>query len=102
MIAERIKELRTERNLTQAELARKLGLTRGGVNSWEQSLSLPSLQCLVTLTQFFNTSADYLLGLTDRTSINVSGLQDKDIALVSDIIDRLKDDPTTKHYSKED
>lgn len=92
MIAERIKELRTEKNLTQAELARKLGLTRGGVNSWEQSLSLPSLQCLVTLSQFFNTSADYLLRLSDRTSINVSGLRDRDIALVNDIIDRLREE----------
>jgi transcriptional regulator with XRE-family HTH domain len=92
MIAERIRELRTEKNMTQAELAKKLGLTRGGVNSWEQSLSLPSLQCLIMLTQYFNTSADYLLGLTDRTSINVSGLKNKDIALVGDIINRLKEE----------
>ncbi|MCL2638501.1 MAG: helix-turn-helix domain-containing protein [Oscillospiraceae bacterium] len=90
MIAERIKELRTEKNLTQAELARKLGLTRGGVNSWEQSLSLPSLQYLVLLAKFFNTSADFLLGLSDRTSINVEGLREKDIALANEVIERLK------------
>jgi transcriptional regulator with XRE-family HTH domain len=90
MIAERIKELRIEKNLTQAELARKLGLTRGGVNSWEQSLSLPSLQYLVLLAKFFNTSADYLLGLSNRISINVEGLRERDIALANEVIERLK------------
>jgi len=92
MIAEKIKELRTERNLTQAELARKLGLTRNGVNSWEQSLSLPSIQYLILLAKFFNTSADYLLGLSDRTSVDVTNLSNRDITLVSDIIERLKEE----------
>lgn len=39
MIADTIKELRLARNWTQAELARRLGITRNGVNAWEQGLS---------------------------------------------------------------
>lgn len=35
MIADTIRELRLARNWTQAELARRLGITRNGVNAWE-------------------------------------------------------------------
>jgi transcriptional regulator with XRE-family HTH domain len=92
MIAERIKELRWERNLTQTELAKKLGLTRAGVNSWEQALSLPSIRYLVDLAKFFHVSTDYMLGLSNRTSIDVVGLSEEDIALISDIASRLRRD----------
>ena len=38
MTADRIKVLREARGWTQAELARRLNITRNGVNSWEQGL----------------------------------------------------------------
>ena len=47
MTSERIKALREARGWTQAELARRLSITRNGVNSWEQGLSMPSPACLV-------------------------------------------------------
>ncbi|MDR2559454.1 MAG: helix-turn-helix domain-containing protein [Oscillospiraceae bacterium] len=92
MVAERIKELRWERNLTQTELAKKLGLTRAGVNSWESSTSLPSIRCLVEMAKFFHVSTDYMLGLSERTSIDVVGLSGEDITLISDIASRLRND----------
>jgi transcriptional regulator with XRE-family HTH domain len=92
MIAEKIRILRTERNMSQSELARKLGLSRNGVNSWEQSLSAPSLTYLVELAKFFHVTTDYLLGLSERTSIDVVGLSEEDIALISDIASRLRRD----------
>lgn len=46
MTADRIKTLREARGWTQAELARRLNMTRNGVNSWEQGLSMPSPLCL--------------------------------------------------------
>ena len=52
MIADKIKALRTSHNLTQAELARRLGITRNGVNSWEQGLSIPSPNYIVELSRF--------------------------------------------------
>ena len=49
MIAEKIKALREARGWSQAELSRRLGITRNGVKSWEQGLSMPSPACLVDL-----------------------------------------------------
>ena len=90
MIANRIKTLREAAGLTQAELARSLSLTRGGVNSWEQGLSTPSPASIVELAKFFKVSTDYLLGVAEGTTINVDGLSDKDVALLTELASRLK------------
>ena len=90
MIADKIKVLRNSQNMTQAELARKLGITRNGVNSWEQALSIPSPNYIVELSKLFGVSTDYLFGLSNQASINVSGLSDEDIALISELVSRLK------------
>ena len=66
MIAEKIKALREARGWSQAELSRRLGITRNGVNSWEQGLSMPSPACLVDLAKVFGVSTDYLLGRTEN------------------------------------
>ena len=90
MIADKIKALRVSHNLTQAELARKIGITRNGVNSWEQGLSTPSTFYIVELSKMFGVSADYLLGLSQQASINVTGLNEKDIALLAELVSRLR------------
>jgi transcriptional regulator with XRE-family HTH domain len=90
MIADRIKELRTARNLTQAALAKKLGITRNAVNSWEQGFSLPSLTYLVELAKFFNVATDYILEISDTTSISTKGLAADEIALITSLIEKLK------------
>lgn len=63
MTADRIKALREARGWTQAELARKMNMTRNGINSWEQGLSMPSPPSLVDLARLFSVSTDYLLGV---------------------------------------
>ena len=91
MTAEKIKGLREARGWTQAELARRLGITRNGVNSWEQGLSVPSPACLVELAKIFSVSTDYLLGIEKLESINVTGLDARDIALLAEMADRLRE-----------
>lgn len=90
MTAERIKVLREARGWTQAELARRLSITRNGVNSWEQGLSMPSPACLVDLAKLFSVSTDYLLGVERLETVNVTGLNEEDIALLTQLADRLR------------
>ena len=87
MIAERIKELRQARGWTQADLARRLSITRNGVNSWEQGLSTPSL---VDLARLFSVSTDYLLGVEPLNTVNVTGLDERDVAILAELADRLR------------
>ena len=91
MTADRIRALREARGWTQAELARRLNITRNGVNSWEQGLSMPSPTCLVDLAKLFSISTDYLLGVERLEMVNVTGLDEKDVAILAQLADRLRE-----------
>ena len=91
MTAERIKALREARGWTQAELARRMSITRNGVNSWEQGLSMPSPTCLVDLAKVFSVSTDYLLVVERLDTVNVTGLNEKDVAMLAQLADRLRE-----------
>ena len=90
MTSDRIKALREARGWTQAELARRMNMTRNGINSWEQGLSMPSPQSLVDLARLFSVSTDYLLGVEKHNTVNVTGLDEKDVALIAQLAERLR------------
>ena len=90
MTADRIKALRESRGWTQAELARRMNMTRNGINSWEQGLSMPSPQSLVDLARLFSVSTDYLRGVEKHNTVNVTGLDEKDVALIAQLAERLR------------
>ena len=91
MTADRIKALREARGWTQAKLARKMNMTRNGINSWEQGLSMPSPPSLVDLARLFSVSTDYLLGVENYSAVNVTGLNEADVALLAQLADRLRE-----------
>lgn len=89
MIADRIKDLREINSMTQSDLAKRLGITRSSVNAWEMGISVPSTQYIVELANTFGVSTDYLLCVHRSASIDVSGLSEKDVALVYQIVNHL-------------
>ncbi|MCI9511057.1 MAG: helix-turn-helix domain-containing protein [Oscillibacter sp.] len=82
MICERIRETRERNGLTQAALAKKLGVTRSAVNSWEIGISAPSVQYLIELCKLFKVSADYLLELSSNETVDISFLDDEEKSMV--------------------
>jgi transcriptional regulator with XRE-family HTH domain len=62
---ERLKEVRTEKNISQSRLAKDTGLSQSAISFWESGDRLPSIQAVIILAKYYNVSADYLLGLTD-------------------------------------
>lgn len=64
MHGERLKELRLNLRLTQDDIADAVGTTRKTVFSWEKG-AIPNGEFLAKLAKALNTSADFLLGLTD-------------------------------------
>ena len=90
MIANQIRYLREQRNLTQADLAKKLGLTRSSVNAWEMGVSTPSVQYVIELAKIFQVSTDYILGVNSSWSISLSGLSDADVQMVCTIVNLLR------------
>ena len=85
MIYDTIKSLRQQANMTQAELARKLDVTRSSVNAWEMGISTPSVQNVVELAAIFHVTTDTILGVSSSQTLDLSDLteeQQKIIALL--------------------
>ena len=65
LFKERLKELRKEKHLSQAQLAKELQTSQRSISSWETGFREPDFETLELLVKFFGVSADYLLGLVD-------------------------------------
>lgn len=89
-IADRIRYLRDKTGMTQAYLAKRLGISRSAVNSWEMSLSSPSLANIVEMMQIFHVSADYLLSSSDRMLIDISSLSGEEQEVILKMISCLQ------------
>ena len=63
IFAQRLRELRQEKGLSMKQLAKELNTTDAAVSNWENEINEPKISYLKTIAQYFNVSADYLLGL---------------------------------------
>lgn len=85
-IADRIRYLRDKSGYTQTDLANRLGISRSAVNSWEMSLSSSSIANIIEMTEVFHVSADYLLSLTDKLTVDISHLNTDEQEVIFKII----------------
>ena len=63
---ERIKSVREDRDLTQAQIGRLLNKSQQGYNHIETGRAELKIEDLIRLCKFYGLSADYLIGLTDK------------------------------------
>lgn len=89
MLNDNIKQLRRAHNMTQVELAEKLGVSKQCVSNWENDYIQPSIEMLIKIADHFKVSTDTLLGLDDKTTLDVTGLSQTEIAHVRQIVDDL-------------
>ena len=74
IFGERLKKLRMSRHLTQDELGEIFNppLAQSTIGTYERGVRQPSLENLITISNYFNVSIDYLLGITDEErTVNV-------------------------------
>ena len=65
MIFKRLRELRREKGLSQAEVAAILGVDRRTYSSYETGVNSINAQTLIKLSSIYSASVDYMLGLSD-------------------------------------
>lgn len=61
-----LKKIREKRGITQIRLSTEVEVSQEAISAYESGKALPSVETLIKLANFLNTSTDYLLGLTDN------------------------------------
>ena len=64
MFSDILKELRADNKHTQADLAKRLGVSKSTVSNWEQNKNEPSFDMLCKICDLYGATTDYLLGRT--------------------------------------
>ncbi|MEG0396486.1 MAG: helix-turn-helix transcriptional regulator [Oscillospiraceae bacterium] len=75
MFCELLKKLRSEKGVSQPQLAQALGVSNGNVGDWERGRSKPGFDAIIALSQYFCVSADFLLELSEDKN---GGLREND------------------------
>lgn len=65
-----LKDLRTEKGLSQDEFAKELGISKGAVSYYETGQRVPDIVVLSAIADYFEVSTDFLLGRTETKSVN--------------------------------
>lgn len=65
MLKDRLKTLRLNKNLTQKDIANKLGTSYQTYQQWERGVRTPKIESLNKLAEIFEVSTDYLTGRTE-------------------------------------
>lgn len=71
----RIKDLRTERGMTQKDLAELLGVVRTTLSNYENEINQLDPQTIRRLCEIFGCTSDYLLGISDRRTPDVTAAE---------------------------
>ena len=78
--ANRIKDLRDEKNMTQIRLSTELEVSQETVSAYEIGKHHPSVKSLMRMAELFNASMDYIMGISPvRYPILENGLPDCDV-----------------------
>lgn len=80
VFADRLKELRSKKNITQKDFAEKIGVTAAALSAYENNVKNPSIAVAKRIAEVFHVSIDWLCGLTDKESY------DEQFETFSDII----------------
>ena len=90
MLGSRIRELRLSLGMSQIEFGNALNVTKQSVSNWENGNIMPSVDMLERIAEKHSVSADYLLDLAPRTTIDVTGLTNEQISHLQLLINDLK------------
>ena len=70
-IADRIQHLRKTKGISQEDLADKIGVSRQAVSKWESEQSIPDMDKIIILSDYFEVTTDYLLkGIENEKQVN--------------------------------
>ena len=84
--ASRLRQLRLDKNLRQEQVAKLIGVNKSAISTYENNTRQPSFDILVRLATLYRVSTDYLLGMTNIRSLDLSGLSDEEVVAFSELV----------------
>ena len=76
----RLKELRAERNMKQSDLAKLLNLSPSAISNYEQGIREMDAEAICKLCSIFNCTADYVLGISDLRTTELTAEEQELVA----------------------
>ncbi len=96
-MSKKLKDLRLEMELTQGQVAKRIGVTSSIVSAYENGIRQPSFDSLIKLAYLYGVSSDYLLGISDRKAVepknlvSLEGLSPSKISIIKQLVSELRD-----------
>ena len=88
-LAAKLKQLRVAKKMKQAQVADIVGVNKSAISAYENGLRQPSYQVLIKLANLYRVTTDYLLGRRQGNLIDLAGLSEREIAIVTDLVQEL-------------
>ena len=85
-IGNRLHELRMSKKLQQEQVADKLGVTKAAISAYETGIRQPPYDILIAFAKMFHVSTDYLLGVSDIRTLDITGLTEPEISILSELV----------------
>ena len=88
--SQKLRMLREARHLTQLQVANHIGVSKAMISAYETAIKTPSVDVLIRLSRLYGVTVDYLICVDSSIGVDVSGLDDDTVALVSALVEKLK------------
>lgn len=72
--------------MTQKDFGARVGLSKAVVSKYENGMGYPAFDVLIRIAQFFGVTTDYLLGVSNGKTVDVSGLTDSQVDTIHTLI----------------
>ena len=86
----RLRELRRRKKMTQAQVAKRLNLSKTAVSGYENNTKTPSVDVLIQLSILYGVTTDYLLGLDNREMLYVGELGGRQRELLEMLVSEMR------------
>ncbi len=95
-IGEKLRNLRTYKKLSLRQVSERLGISVSSLSAYELNEKNPSYKNLLKLARLYGVSCDYLMGNAEHRTLDVSGLTEREIETVAELISIFKESKAPK------
>lgn len=88
--SQKLRMLRESRHLTQLQVANRVGVSKAMISAYETAIKTPSIDVLIRLSRLYGVSVDYLVCVDSAIGLDVTGLDDDSVSLVSALVEKLR------------